>query len=417
MKTIDIEEFDLDNGLHCIIHENHTAPLVALNLWYHVGSKNEDPTRTGFAHLFEHLMFQGSMNVGKTEHFAYIQKAGGTLNGSTNSDRTNYYETLPSNQLDLGLWLEADRMLSLNVNQENLENQRQVVMEERRQRYDNAPYGRVYEELHKRAFTNHPYRWVPIGSMEHIAAATLDDVQSFFKKFYAPNNAVLTISGDTTLLEAQQKIERYFATIPKGNAFERPSNHDAPLMEEIRDTIYDHVELPALFMAYRICDANHRDADALSVISTLLSDGRSSRLYRALVHQQQIAQSASAYAMANEHPGLFHISLVGTQTTALSELEKAFDAELQKVITGEVTEHELEKAKNAAEMQYLRAFSGNMGVADTLNYFHTILGEAGAINTELDKITRLTLSDIQRVAKTYLDTQARVVLEWLPRKK
>ncbi|MBC8043307.1 MAG: insulinase family protein, partial [Rhizobacter sp.] len=222
MKPIDFSEFDLPNGLHVIVHENHTAPLAALNLWYHVGSKDEDANRTGFAHLFEHMMFQGSANVGKAAHFNYVQKAGGTLNGSTTQDRTNYFETLPSHQLELGFWLESDRMMSLNINAENLENQRQVVMEERRTRYDNQPYGTVLEELSRRAFVHHPYRWVPIGSMEHIAAATIADVQGFFKKFYVPNNAVLVVAGDATRAAVESLAMKYFSTIPTGETITRP---------------------------------------------------------------------------------------------------------------------------------------------------------------------------------------------------
>lgn len=415
MKPIEFTEFELANGLHCFVHENHTAPIVTLDVWYHVGSKNEEETRTGFAHLFEHLMFQGSRHVGKAEHFSYVQEAGGTLNGSTNVDRTNYYETLPANQLELALWLESDRMMSLNINEENFENQRHVVIEERRQRYDNAPFGRVSEELHKRAYIYHPYRWIPIGSIEHLKQATLEEAQRFFKTFYAPNNATLVVSGDVRAREVREQIERYFGDIARSGEIPRPKNEDAPLTQEIRETFYDNSELPAIFMAYRICNATSTDADVLDVISTILSDGRSSRLYRSLVHERRIAQSVSTHATANEHDGLFHISLIAPQSTPLSELEKHFDDELQKIVEEGVTDYELEKAKNVAEMNLTRHFSSNFGVADTIAYFHTFFKNAKEINREFERVEAVTHEDVRRVAKKYFGQKHRVVLHWLPR--
>jgi predicted Zn-dependent peptidase len=415
MKPIEFTEFDLENGLHCIVHENHAMPIVTVDVWYHVGSKNEEEMRTGFAHLFEHLMFQGSKHVGKTEHFSYVQSAGGTLNGSTNFDRTNYYETLPANQLDLALWLESDRMMSLNVNEENFENQRLVVIEERRQRYDNAPYGRVSEELHKRAYKTHPYRWIPIGSIQHLQAASVADAQRFFKTFYVPNNATLVISGDVATKEAREKIETYFANIPRNGEVPRPKNEDLPLTEEIRETFHDNIELPAIFMAYRICNATSNDANVLDVISTILSDGRSSRLYRNLVHERRLAQSVSTYAAANEHDGLFHIRLFAPQTTPLAELEKRVDDELQKIIEGDITEYELEKAKNTAEMNLTRRFSNNFSIADSLAYFHTFFKNADEINREFERVEAIRLDDVRHVAKKYFGQKHRVVLHWLPR--
>ncbi|MFN3344496.1 MAG: M16 family metallopeptidase [Chloroherpetonaceae bacterium] len=415
MKPIEFTEFELENGLHCIVHENHAVPIVTVDVWYHVGSKNEEPNRTGFAHLFEHLMFQGSKHVGKAEHFNYIQEAGGTLNGSTNFDRTNYYETLPSNQLELALWLESDRMMSLNVNEENFENQRLVVMEERRQRYDNAPYGRVSEELHKRAYIRHPYRWIPIGSMAHLQAALLEDAQRFFKTFYAPNNATLVVAGDVAPNKAREKIETYFAEIARGGEVPRPKNEDEPLTTEIRETFYDNIELPAIFIAYRICNATSSDADVLDVISTILSDGRSSRLYRTFVHEKKMAQSVSTHASANEHDGLFHISLIAQSNTPLAELEKRFDEELQKIAEGNILECELEKAKNTAEMNLTRRFSHNFGIADSLAYFHTFFKNANEINHEFARVEAITLDEVRRVAKKYFSRKNRVLLYWLPR--
>lgn len=415
MFPIAFSEFTLPNGLHCIVHENHTLPIVAVDIWYHVGSKNERADRTGFAHLFEHLMFQGSRNVGKTEHFAYIQRAGGTLNASTNEDRTNYFETLPSNQLELALWLESDRMMSLCISEENFENQRQVVKEERRMRYDNAPYGTVYEHLHRRAYFQHPYRWTTIGSIEHLDAASLEEVQAFFRTYYVPNNAVLVLSGDVTTEQAEKAVTKYFADIPRGGEIPRPSDFDLSLTEEVRDTIYDNVQLAGLFIAYRICDVRHPDADVLGVISRILSDGRSSRLYKNLVHTKQLAQSVSTFAVPGEHPGLFYITAIASQTGNLAELEREIDLELARLIRGEVSDIELQKAKNSYEVSLLRSLSTALGVADNLAFFHTFFGSAAEINREMMRAEQVSLDDVQRVAQRYFENTGRVVLHWLPR--
>lgn len=415
MKPIEFSEFDLENGLHCIVHENHRAPIVALDLWYHVGSKNEEPHRTGFAHLFEHLMFQGSANVGKAEHFNYIQKAGGTLNGSTSQDRTNYFETLPAHQLELGFWLESDRMMSLNVNQENFENQRQVVMEERRQRYDNQPYGTAFEELHRRAFIHHPYRWVPIGSMAHLEEATAADAQAFFKKFYTPNNAVLVVAGDTTVDRVKALAAKYFGDIPAGESFDRPTSDDAPLSAEVREVIYDTVQLPALFAAYRIPAATTDDGEVFNAIGRLLTGGRSSRLYKRLVYEENLAQSVSASPSGTEHPGLFYVRAIAMQGVPLEKIDAAITEEFRKLAAGDLTEAELQKAKNSNEVSLLYNLSTMVGVADSLAQYHTFYGDAGAVNTDIERHSRITLDDVQRVAKRYLDTDKRVVLHWLPK--
>ncbi len=417
MQPITFSEFTLPNGLHCIVHENHTVPIVAIDLWYHVGSKNERPDRTGLAHLFEHMMFQGSRHVGKTEHFAYIQRAGGTLNASTNEDRTNYFETLPSNQLELALWLESDRMMSLDISAENFENQRQVVKEERQMRYDNAPYGTVYEHLHQRAYFQHPYRWTTIGSMAHLDAVTLEEAQEFFKTYYVPNNATLVLSGDLTVEEAEKAVMRYFGDIPSGKEITRPTDFDLPLTTEVRDTIYDHVELAGLFMVYRICDVKNPDADVLGIIDHILAGGRSSRLYQNLVHNKQIAQSVGAFAAPGEHPGLFFINAIASQGASLSEIEHEIDAELQRLIAGQLSEEELQKAKNSYETRLLKSFSTAMGIADNLAYFHTFFGNAAEINRELERATSVSLSDVQRVAQQYFASAGRVVLYWLPKTK
>jgi len=416
MKPIEFSEFDLPNGLHCIVYENHRSPIVTVDVWYHVGSKNESPERTGFAHLFEHMMFQGSANVGKTEHFSYVQNAGGSLNGTTSQDRTNYYETLPSNQLELGLWLEADRMMSLQVTAENFENQREVVKEERRTHYDNRPYGTVYEEMCARLYIDHPYKWIPIGSMQHLEKATLQDAQDFYNTFYAPNNATLLLSGDVTLEKAKTLAEKYFGGMePCKNEIPRPKPESTLLREEITATFHDNVQLPALFMAYRVCDIKNPDSDVLGAISDILSDGDSSRLYRKLVYEEQLVRSIDTHSMPLEHPGLFFISAIGMPETDLKAVKARIDEEIAKIIAGDVSEKELEKAKNGAEMAIIKSMETNMGIAENLAHFHTYYGSAAEINNELDRISHITPDDVTRAAKQYFDTDGRVVLYWLPK--
>ncbi|ACF15069.1 peptidase M16 domain protein [Chloroherpeton thalassium ATCC 35110] len=416
MKPIEFSEFDLPNGLHCIVYENHRSPIVTVDVWYHVGSKNESPERTGFAHLFEHMMFQGSANVGKTEHFSYVQNAGGSLNGSTTQDRTNYYETLPSNRLELGLWLESDRMMSLQVTAENFENQREVVKEERRMHYDNRPYGTVYEEMCARLFIDHPYKWIPIGSMKHLEDATLSDAQDFYNTFYAPNNATLILSGDVTLEKARTLAEKYFGEIaPSQHDIPRPKAESTLLNREITETFHDNVQLPALFMAYRICDIKHPDSDVLGAISDILSDGESSRLYRKLVYEEQLVRSIDTHSMPLEQPGLFFISAIGMPDTDLNAVKARIDEEMAKIIAGEVGEAELEKAKNGAEMGIIKSFSTIMGTGENLAHFHTYYGSASEINNELERVSNITPDDVQRAAKKYFETDGRVVLYWLPK--
>ncbi len=283
MISIDFLERDLPNGLHLILNPGGVVPVVAVDIWYHVGSKNEEPSRTGFAHLFEHMMFQGSGNVRKAEHMRYIEHAGGTFNGSTTWDRTNYYETLPSNQLELALWLESDRMMNLDISRRNLNNQREVVKEERRFRVENKPYGTAWEKMFNMAYREHPYRWPVIGSMNHLNAATVGEVRSFFKKYYTPNNAVLSISGDFDPPRAQRLVDRYFRDIPAGPDIVMDRVSESPLAGEVRDVLFENVSLSAVYMAFRVPSMLSADSSALNLAGALLSQGKSSRLYRKLV--------------------------------------------------------------------------------------------------------------------------------------
>ncbi len=290
MNKIDFIEYDLDNGLHIILHQDNSTPIVVVSVMYHVGSKNEKPDRTGFAHFFEHLLFEGSANIDRGEFDKYINGAGGDNNANTWYDRTYYYELLPSNQLELGLWLESERLLHAKVDKKGIETQREVVKEEKRQLVDNQPYGTILSASMERAFTQHPYRWSVIGSMEHLNAAQEEDYKEFYDIFYVPNNAVLSIAGDIDIETTKMLVKKYFNTIPKGTKpIPRPTIVEPPLNKEIRDTVYDNIQLPAVVHTYRIPAQGTPDYYAVSMLSTLMSQGQSSRLYRALVDEQQKA--------------------------------------------------------------------------------------------------------------------------------
>ena len=290
MNKVEFQEYTLDNGLHVILHQDKSTPIVAVSIMYHVGSKNEKPDRTGFAHFFEHLLFEGTENIERGEFDKYVENAGGTLNANTSFDRTYYYEILPSNQLELGLWLESERLLHAKVENKGVETQREVVKEERRQRIDNQPYGSILQESMSRAFKKHPYNWPIIGSMEHLNAAEENDYKQFYNDFYTPNNAILSIAGDIDYDQAKVWIEQYFGNIPVKNPnVYRPTVVEPELGGEVRDTIYDNIQLPAVVMTYRIPAQGTPDYYAVSMLGTLLSQGQSSRLYKALVDEEQKA--------------------------------------------------------------------------------------------------------------------------------
>lgn len=386
-----------------------------MNLWYHVGSKDEDPSRTGFAHLFEHLMFQGSANVGKTEHFKYVQNSGGTLNATTSFDRTNYFEKLPPHQLEMALWLESDRMLSLDVSDENFENQRNVVKEERRQRYDNQPYGRSFETILKHLFPTGGYNWATIGSMQHLDETTLPEVQAFHKKWYVPNNASLTICGDFEIENAKQLIEKYFGSIPKGELPLRPEQNITTLNSKIHITMEDAVPLPAVAIAFQSAKVYSTDDYAMDIFSNILSNGKSSRLYRSLVYEKQLAKSASAYNLSLEKSGVMLFSCIAQTGVSPVVLEAAIWEELQKIKDEGVTEAELEKAKNRNEMSRANSLQEVGKRADNLQQAYTYTNRTETANEELDKLLQVTTSDIQNIAIKLLDPEKCVTLYTMPK--
>ncbi|WP_072263763.1 M16 family metallopeptidase [Candidatus Kryptobacter tengchongensis] len=414
---IDFVEFTLENGLHVILHEDHSTPIVAVNVCYHVGSKNEKPDKTGFAHLFEHLMFDGSKNVKRGEFDKYISQAGGYDNAYTTEDKTNYYEVLPSNYLELALWLESDRMLEFSIQEISLITQREVVKEERRWRYENRPYGSAWIKISEKSFKKHPYRWPVIGYQEHLDKASMDDVKEFYETFYVPNNAVLVIAGDIDIERTKKLVEKYFADIPKGpDNIPHPSPEDEPLENEIREVVEDiNAPLPAVFMSYRIPEEGNPDSYALALLSNILSVGESSRLYQRLVYRDKIANEVETYSDSREHPGLFLIYAIANPGFSSDTLEKVIDEEIDKIKNYGVEEKELEKAKNKIESALVSARQTVQGKADLLAHYYTFYKNPALVNREIDKYRSVTVEDIKRVAQMYLDSKRRVILHYLPK--
>jgi predicted Zn-dependent peptidase len=414
-KKIEFTEFNLDNGLHVILHQDHSTPIVAISVMYHVGSKNEDPQRTGFAHFFEHLMFEGSDNIGRGEYMKIIQSSGGTLNANTSFDRTYYFEVLPSNQLELGLWMESERMLHSKVDSIGVETQRSVVKEERKQRYDNQPYGSLFEQVFKHAYKVHPYRWMPIGSVQYIDQAKIKEFVDFYKTYYIPNNAVLAIAGDIDAAKAKELVTKYFKDIPTGKKVERPSITEPAMTAEVKDTIYDNIQLPLVCFAYHIPAQGTKDYYALNLLTSLLSQGQSSRLYKELVDKQQKAVYAGSSPIALEDPGLFFTYAISNAGISADELEKSMQAELDKVKKELISEREFEKLRNQTEAGFVSENSSVAGIAENLSNYYLYFGNTNLINTEIEKYMKVTREDIKRVANEYFKDTNRVVLYYLPK--
>ena len=411
-----LTEHILENGLRVIIHEDHAIPIVAVDVCYHVGSKNEHPERTGFAHLFEHLMFDGSRNVKRGEFDRYITRAGGWNNAYTAWDKTNYYEVLPSNQIELALWLESDRMMDLDITDVSLETQRSVVKEERRWRVDNQPYGTSEEQIFNRAYRHHPYRWPVIGSMDHLDRASLSDVREFFAAYYVPNNAVLVLVGDVNPDEGVELARKYFGEIPRsGNDIQRPAIVEPPQQMEERFEIMDNIQLPALFMAFRIPEEGHPDFFPLALASDILTNGDSSRLYRRLVYEQKIAQDVSSIVYNLEEPGLLWISATSMDSTPAGLLEEEVLKSIADIQSEGVTDEELQKVKNQTESS---ATLGKQRVdqkADMIAHYAVLRNDPGLVNTDIQNYYNVTTDDIRRVVRTYCVREGRTVAHYIPK--
>ena len=415
-NKISFEEYDLDNGLHVILHQDTSTPIVTVSVMYHVGSKNENPERTGFAHFFEHLMFEGTDNIARGEYSNYVEHAGGTLNANTSNDRTYYYEILPSNQLEMGLWLESERMLHAKVDSIGIQTQKKVVIEEKKQTVDSRPYGTLMPEIMKRAFKKHPYRWPVIGDPDHIRAAKDEEFQQFYKEFYVPNNAALVIAGDINIEETKTLINTYFADIPKGKKeIYRPSVVEPPLNGEVRDTVFDNIQLPLVVQAYRTPAMGTSDYYALDMLSQLLSGGQSSRLYKALVDEQQKALEAGSFAVPFQDPAVAMAFALPNIGVDCKELEDAMDAEVEKVRTELISEREFQKLRNQFENSFVQSNVKLAGRAQNLATNYTYFGNTNLINTELENYLAITREDIRRVANTYFVKDNRVVLYYLPK--
>ncbi len=415
-NKIDFTEYTLDNGLHVILHQDKTTPIVAVSVLYHVGSKNEQPERTGFAHFFEHLMFEGSDNIKRGEYANLVQSAGGTLNANTTQDRTYYYEVLPSNQLALGLWLEAERMRSAKIDQAGVETQRNVIKEEKKQRIDNQPYGTILEKTFANAFTVHPYRWVPIGSDQYIDKATLSEFVDFYKTFYVPNNATLSIAGDIDINQARDLVQKHFANIPKGTRqIPRPAQQEPVKTQEVREIVFDNIQLPAVVQAYHIPEQTSPDHYALSMLTNLLTGGESARLNKALIDQQQKAAYVGAFPMELENSGLFIAFAIANMNVNIDELERAMDAEIERVKKVEITDDEFQKLRNQVENTFVQRNFGVAGRAEQLANNYVFYKNTNLINSELQNYLKVTKADLARVANQYFTKENRVVLHYLPK--
>lgn len=412
---IEFTEFTLDNGLHVILNEDNTTPNVVVNIMYHVGAKNENPERTGFAHFFEHLMFEGSKHIGRGEFSEIVEMAGGSLNAYTSFDVTNYFVLLPSNQLELGLWLESERMLHPVIDSIGIATQKSVVTEEMKQTRDNRPYGRILTETIKRAYTVHPYRSDVLGKDAHIRGATDQEIKDFHDMFYVPNNAVLVVTGDIDIAETKKLVEKYFGDIPRGTQpIRRPLQTEPQRTAELRDTVFDNIQLPALIQAYHIPAQGTEDYYAVEMLGAVLSQGQSSRLYRRLVNQEQKAMQISAIPLGLEDPGLNLIFAFPNMGIDLAELEAAVDEELERIRTELITEEELQKVKNQYESRIVNSNTTIARRAMNLANYHTLYKDASRINTILENYQQVTREDILQAAQTYFHDDNRVVLYYMP---
>ena len=415
LKPIQFSDTRLANGLRVIISEDHYAPIYSIAVSYGVGSKDERQGRTGFAHLFEHMMFKGSENVGPGEHFFLIYNYGGNMNGTTNTDRTLYFETLPKNQLDLGLFLEADRMRSLAITKENLDNQRQAVQEERRLRLDNQPYGKSQERFNELAYDNPAYKHSVIGSMEDLNAATVDDVAGFFRTYYAPNNAVVAIVGDVDTKATLAKIEKYFGSIPRQQSPSAVDLSERDMNGERRETMQDPLaRVPQLNIGYRIPAATHADWPALSAAGQILGGGESSRLYQRVVKDKEICTSIGSGAGARVGPGLFTITCAVRPGKNIAEAEAAIDEEVSRMVAAVVSADELLRVRTSSRRNAVGLRESSIGRAQSLADNAVLYNDPNRINTMPDKITSVTAPDVQRVVSTYLKNSNRVVVHTLP---
>ncbi|NLR80130.1 M16 family metallopeptidase [Chitinophaga eiseniae] len=418
-QKVEFTEYDMPNGLHVILHEDHAAPVVAVSVMYHVGSKNEVPGRTGFAHFFEHLLFEGTENIKRGEFLKIVAANGGQNNANTSQDRTFFYEVFPSNQFKLGLWLESERMLHPVINEIGVKTQNEVVKEEKRLHVDNQPYGNLLADIFKNLFPTHPYNWSVIGSMADLDAAKLSEFQAFFKKYYVPNNAVLSISGDISIPQAKVLISSYFGEVPQGQPVTYTKVEEAPITRQLVDTTFDaNIQLPMIATAYRAPGMDSRESKIMEMISTILSNGGSSKLYKKLVDDKKEALQIGSFNSALEDYGAYITYAIPNNSTPLDTLLQDIDEEIAKLQTNLVSEEDYRKIQNQLENSYISANQGALGVAQNLASGYTFHHKnTDYTNEELKLIRGITREDIRNAAVKYLQPSSRLVLYYLPAKK
>ena len=415
-QKVAFEEYDLDNGLHVILHQDNSVPIVTTSVLYHVGSKDENPGRTGFAHFFEHLLFEGTKNIPKGKWFSIVTGNGGSNNAYTTDDFTYYYENFPSNNLKLGLWMESERMLHPIIDQTGVDTQNEVVKEEKRMRYDNSPYGKWNEEVKSYLYKLHPYSRTTIGKMEHLDAATLEEFMAFNKKYYIPNNATLTVAGDIDIPQTKKWIQDYFGPIPKGPEIQRNFPKESPITQTIEAEAFDpNIQIPAIFLAYRTPGRNSRDARVLDVISTYLSQGKSSKLYKKLVDDQKMSLQVAAFNMNDEDYSTYVILSLPLGETTLETLITEIDEEVTKIQKELISQKDYQKLQNQFESEFVNSNSTIEGIANSLaEYYAFYDGDTNLINKELDIYKSISREEIRKVAQKYLNPNQRLELHYLP---
>lgn len=417
-QKVAFEEYTLDNGLHVILHNDASAPVIITSVMYHVGSKNENPERTGFAHFFEHLLFEGTKNIKRGEWFKIVTANGGTNNANTSEDRTYYYEVFPSNSLELGLWMESERLMHPIINQIGVDTQNEVVKEEKRLRVDNQPYGNLIAEVKKNMYVKHPYRWATIGSMEHLDAATLEEFQAFNKKYYVPNNAVLVVAGDLNdIPKTKEWINKYFGPIPRGNEVTFEKFVEEPITSTIKASYQDpNIQKPMIVATYRTPSMKTRDARVLDMISTVLSEGKSSRLYKKIVDDKKMALQIGAFNYSQEDYGMYILYGMPQGTYTSEDIVKEIDEEVVKLQTELLSDKEMQKLKNIYENNYVNSNSNVEGIAENLASYYLLYGDINLINTEIEMYRSITAQEIRDVAKKYLNPNQRLLLDYIPTK-